>query len=170
MPTGLRTSVGAREVYTFRTTSLFEQMVRIGTPINKPTPRSIVTSLVSSFLLAPSLRSFSSVHPFCFSRLPFLFLFRRSFRLPPFLLPPLPPVVLPRPRKANKPLNSSGILRDSGLPLGTPATSPAFLYSASRLSVSEQTFVLSQITDPWLRARSLAAKVERRENRMKEGK
>lgn len=80
-------------------------MVRIGTPINKPTPQSIVTN----FLL---LSSFS---PLCF--------LSARFRPPSSLhysvsLSPraLPFVVPPRPRKANKPSNSSGILRDSAVP------------------------------------------------------
>lgn len=45
-------------VYTFRTTSSFEQMVRIGTPINKPTPQSIVTPTSSFF---PSLFPFRPI-------------------------------------------------------------------------------------------------------------
>lgn len=141
MPTGLCTSVGAREVYTFRTTSLFEQMVRIGTPINKPTPRSIVTSLASSFFLAPSFFSFSIFRTsFLFLPLPFLFLSRYSFRQPPFLFPLLPPVVLPRPRKANKPSNSSGILRDSGLPLGTSNKSRVLIFRESFLRLSRRSY------------------------------
>lgn len=130
-------------MYTFRTTSLFEQMVRIGTPINKPTPRSIATSLVSSFLLAPSLLSFSifllsivlSVSPVAIS-LSFSLLFRPL----PFLFLLLPPVVLPRPRKANKPSNSSGILRDSGLPLGTSNKSRVLIFRESSLRLSRRSY------------------------------
>lgn len=128
-------------MHTFRTTSLFEQMVRIGTPINKPTPRSIVTSFASSFFLASSLLSFSIFRwSFLFLPLLFLFLFRRSFRPPSFLFPLLPPVVLPRPRKANKLSNSSGILRDSGLPLGTSNKSRVLIFRESSLRLSRRSY------------------------------
>lgn len=128
-------------MHTFRTTSLFEQMVRIGTPINKPTPRSIVTSFASSFFLAsvPSLLLYLplvlSVSPAAIS-LPFSLLFRP----PSFLFPLLPPVVLPRPRKANKLSNSSGILRDSGLPLGTSNKSRVLIFRESSLRLSRRSY------------------------------
>lgn len=95
-------------LFTFRTTSPFEQMVRIGTPINKPTPQSIVTG--SLYFLLPLCSFFDdsvrSVLP------PF-----SALSGPPVSLYPtaLPFVVLPRPRKANKPSNSSGILRHSSV-------------------------------------------------------
>lgn len=79
-------------------------MVRIGTPINKPTPQSIVNNSVSFFF--PLSVSFYSIP---FVRLPFP-LADYSVSLSPCTLPF---VVPPRPRKANKPSNSSGILRDS---------------------------------------------------------
>lgn len=128
-------------MHTFRTTSLFEQMVRIGTPINKPTPRSIVTSFASSFFLAsvPSLLLYLplvlSVSPAAISP-PFSLLFRP----PSFLFPLLPPVVLPRPRKANKLSNSSGILRDSGLPLGTSNKSRVLIFRESSLRLSRRSY------------------------------
>lgn len=102
-------------------------MVRIGTPINKPTPRSIVTSLASPLLLHPPLR------PFRFSRCRFSSFFaapsaRRRFSFLSF-----------RPlfyHVQGKPINH----RIPPVYCGTPgcrlepATSLAFLYSASRLS------------------------------------
>ncbi|EFN65678.1 hypothetical protein EAG_10935 [Camponotus floridanus] len=58
----------------------------------------------------------------------------------PFLFPLLPPVVLPRPRKANKPSNSSGILRDSGLPLETSNKSRALIFRESSLRLSKRPY------------------------------
>ena len=65
--------------FKFRKTSLFEQLVHISTAINKSTPRSIVSKQFLSIFLSHFLSSLPC------------------------------PVVLPRPRKANKPSNSSGI-------------------------------------------------------------
>lgn len=125
---------GAREVHTFRTTSLFEQMVRIGTPINKPTPRSIVTSFASSFFLASSLLSFSIFRwSFLFLPLLFLFLFRCSSARRRFSSLFFRPLFY---HVQGKPIN----YRIPPVYCGTPgcrlepATSPAFLYSASRPS------------------------------------
>lgn len=108
-------------------------MVRIGTPINKPTPRSIVTSLTSSSY-HPSSPSLSTVRSFCFSRCHFSSFFaapsaRRRFSFLFF-----------RPlfyHVQGKPINH----RIPPVYCGTPgcrlepATSPTFLYSASRPSV-----------------------------------
>lgn len=104
-------------------------MVRIGTPINKPTPRSIVSLLPRPFSPSPS-----TVRPFCFSRCHFSSFFaapsaRRRFSFLSF-----------RPlfyHVQGKPINH----RIPPVYCGTPgcrlepATSPAFLYSASRPSV-----------------------------------
>ena len=66
-------------LHTFRTTSSFEQMVRIGTPINKPTPA--VYSHQLCFLLFLSLflsaRSRLSVFPFLWPFIPSRFLLAR---------------------------------------------------------------------------------------------
>ena len=123
---------GAREMHTFRTTSLFQQMVRIGTPINKPTPQSIVTSFASSFFLVPSLFSFSVFRSsFLFRSLPFLFLFRCSSarrRFSSLFFRPLFYHVQGKPINYRIP---SVYCETPGCRL-KPATSPAFLYSASR--------------------------------------
>lgn len=107
-------------------------MVRIGTPINKPTPRSIVTSLASSFFLAPSLFSFSIFRSsFLFRPLPFLFLFRcfsAHRRFSSLFFRPLFYHVQGKPINYRIP---PVYCETPGCRL-EPATSPAFLYSASR--------------------------------------
>ena len=107
-------------------------MVRIGTPINKPTPQSIVTSFASSFFLVPSLFSFSVFRSsFLFRSLPFLFLFRCSSarrRFSSLFFRPLFYHVQGKPINYRIP---SVYCETPGCRL-KPATSPAFLYSASR--------------------------------------
>lgn len=107
-------------------------MVRIGTPINKPTPRSIVTSLASSLFLAPSLLPISIFRSsFLFLPLPFLFLFRCSSARRRFSSLFFRPLFY---HVQGKPINH----RIPPVYCGTPgcrlepATSPTFLYSASR--------------------------------------
>lgn len=97
-------------------TSLFEQMSR-GTLVNKRSPTYFSPFLSAGSFSPRSVLALASAF---------------SVRLGH---PQLVFFVLPRPREANKPSNSSGILRDSGCcRRSVSATSPPLLYSAGRLS------------------------------------